>query len=92
MIHKCIPVMLFLAICLVFVTMADTETNPQVTIDQGTLRGQYKMSRAGKQFASFTKIPFAKPPVGDLRFKVARLLLCLVYVWLPIVYDNIYIK
>ncbi|VEN60258.1 unnamed protein product [Callosobruchus maculatus] len=41
---------------------------PKVTIPQGTLQGSYKSSYNRRTFSAFEGIPFAKPPVGDLRF------------------------
>ncbi|KAF2899651.1 hypothetical protein ILUMI_06511 [Ignelater luminosus] len=45
---------------------------PQVTIKFGTLRGQYLSTVTGKLFSSFTAIPYAKPPVGKLRFQISQ--------------------
>ncbi|KAF2899652.1 hypothetical protein ILUMI_06512 [Ignelater luminosus] len=45
---------------------------PQVTIKYGTLRGQYLSTIKGRLFSSFTSIPYAKPPVGELRFQVSQ--------------------
>lgn len=41
-----------------------------VTIPQGTLRGQKEVSPIGDIYYSFSDIPYAKPPIGELRFKV----------------------
>lgn len=45
-------------------------TGPSVTIHQGQLRGKHYLSRSGRDYFAFQGIPYAKPPVGDLRFKV----------------------
>lgn len=42
---------------------------PEVKIDQGALRGKYQESRKGRTFSAFTGIPYAQPPVDELRFK-----------------------
>ncbi|XP_077284724.1 juvenile hormone esterase-like [Arctopsyche grandis] len=41
----------------------------EVTIKQGGLRGTLETSSEGKTYASFKGIPYAKPPLGDLRFR-----------------------
>ncbi|GLG92606.1 Carboxylic ester hydrolase [Gryllus bimaculatus] len=40
-----------------------------VTVQQGDLRGRSRKTPSGKDFLSFQGVPYAKPPVGDLRFK-----------------------
>jgi carboxylesterase type B len=47
--------------------MTETET---VTVAQGALRGREETSKCQKAYYSFQGIPYAKPPVGSLRFKV----------------------
>ncbi|RWS02290.1 acetylcholinesterase-like protein, partial [Dinothrombium tinctorium] len=42
--------------------------SPEVTIKLGTIRGTLK-TYDGKQVNEFLSVPYAKPPVGDLRFK-----------------------
>lgn len=37
---------------------------------QGTVAGNMMTSSAGREFHAFRGIPYAKPPVGPLRFKV----------------------
>ncbi|XP_039279515.1 venom carboxylesterase-6 [Nilaparvata lugens] len=41
----------------------------QVTSPQGTLKGLFKKSEFGRQFEAYLGIPYAKPPVEELRFK-----------------------
>ncbi|KAA0200390.1 Carboxylesterase, partial [Hyalella azteca] len=40
-----------------------------VTVAQGQIRGYKESASNGKEFYSFRGIPYAKPPLGDLRFE-----------------------
>ena len=40
-----------------------------VTVDNGRMKGQFQTTLKGKKIVSFKGIPYAKPPVGELRFK-----------------------
>lgn len=42
----------------------------KITIKQGSLKGKVQQSRNGSKYYTFLSIPYAKPPVGELRFKV----------------------
>ena len=44
--------------------------NFQVATKYGSLNGKWMKSRNGRNFVGFEGIPFARPPVGELRFKV----------------------
>jgi hypothetical protein len=46
---------------------------PTVTVEQGTLLGINFKTVWGKECLAFLGIPYAKPPVGDLRFKVRHI-------------------
>jgi len=54
--------------CIVFLSAVSCD--PVVKISKGEIRGQTLKSRNGRDYYAFTSIPYAKPPVGDLRFKV----------------------
>jgi carboxylesterase type B len=41
-----------------------------VTVKQGTLQGISKGSVFDTRYVAFKGIPFAAPPIGELRFKV----------------------
>lgn len=43
---------------------------PIVTVSEGKLQGGSYKSFDGFQYDYFLGIPYAKPPVGNLRFKV----------------------
>jgi hypothetical protein len=45
---------------------------PQVTVKQGTLQGHYLTSRNGRRFVGFQGVPYAKPPLGEMRFRVSQ--------------------
>lgn len=45
--------------------------NPIVQIDDGLIEGIVLQSRLGKDFAAFRGIPFAEPPLQELRFLVS---------------------
>ena len=45
-------------------------TDPIVTIKQGCLRGTQVQNIDGGSYFAFKGIPYAKPPVGKLRFSV----------------------
>jgi hypothetical protein len=47
---------------------------PIVRTRLGKLRGQVDVSVSGRSYASFLGIPYAKPPLDDLRFAVITLL------------------
>lgn len=42
------------------------------TTEQGNVMGSVRVNRKGGKFYSFTAIPYAKPPVGELRFMVSK--------------------
>lgn len=50
----------------------DTDKEYVLSYEQGTLRGRIDIDVDGISFYSFQGIPYAKPPVGDLRFKVSE--------------------
>jgi len=45
-----------------------------ITIDQGIFQGKEDIAINGKKFYSFTGIPYAKPPIDSLRFKVKKIM------------------
>lgn len=44
---------------------------PTIALQQGTLQGINFKTVWGKEYLAFLGIPYAKPPVGDLRFRVS---------------------
>lgn len=43
-----------------------------LNVAQGSLRGKQTTTKSGFKYNSFKGIPYAKPPIGRLRFKVSR--------------------
>jgi hypothetical protein len=41
-----------------------------VTTEQGKLRGSTDVDFSGRKYLKFQGIPYGKPPIGELRFKV----------------------
>lgn len=48
-------------------------SDPVVDTKQGKVKGKVSKNDNGVQFYSFKGMPFAKPPVGELRFAVSKL-------------------
>lgn len=48
------------------------EFSPEVETKQGSLRGIIRTTESDRKFYSFRGIPYAKTPVGPLRFKVRQ--------------------
>ncbi|XP_063989887.1 esterase B1-like isoform X2 [Diachasmimorpha longicaudata] len=46
--------------------------NLQVEIDTGKLKGSKETSVSGREYVAFKGIPYAEPPVGELRFEDPR--------------------
>lgn len=50
----------------------DYKENVVVTITEGKIRGKTMLNRHGRKFYAFLSIPYAMPPVGELRFKASK--------------------
>lgn len=46
------------------------EYSPVVDTCCGKVQGRVSYSREGRPFFEYTGIPYAKPPIGELRFEV----------------------
>jgi carboxylesterase type B len=66
--------MLLILLLVVFLTHThgDGGSSLKVTVKQGILRGYRLNSLKGRDILAFQGIPYAKPPVEDLRFRVGR--------------------
>lgn len=61
---KILVLLLFFGLC-----CARTSNDLKVRVDDGRIIGRYLTSESGRTIRSFMGIPYAKPPVGDLRFR-----------------------
>lgn len=59
----------FVYCCLIFISIIAYGSFEIVDIEQGRINGTLLKSRYGEDFHAFLRIPFAEPPIGDLRFK-----------------------
>ncbi|PSN38456.1 hypothetical protein C0J52_15620 [Blattella germanica] len=63
----------FIILVAVKVSNADnSEEEPLVNTEQGILRGLTTISIRDQQFFAFLGVPYAKPPVGELRFRAPQ--------------------
>lgn len=54
------------------------DTSPIVQTSYGIVEGRTSLSRNRRTYYSFTKMPYAKPPVGEYRFAVSIILCTLI--------------
>lgn len=59
-----------LLVCVQIAANFSIKDNLVVTTESGNLVGSVRVDRKGAKFFSFTSIPYAKSPVGELRFMV----------------------
>lgn len=48
-------------------------SSPVIDTKSGKVQGAISVSRGGRRFFEYLGIPYAKPPVGDLRFEVINI-------------------
>ncbi|XP_038216933.1 venom carboxylesterase-6-like [Zerene cesonia] len=63
------PVSLVLLFVLAVCTSGEEAARPEVRTPLGPLRGFHMSTRRGRRISAFTGVPYAEPPVGELRFK-----------------------
>jgi hypothetical protein len=67
-------VLLLVGACSFLVSSVQASSKPVVKVQQGLLQGKLLTSaRSKNKFIGFLGIPYAKPPVGDLKFKVMQI-------------------
>lgn len=60
-------------LCFFFIlTLTKSEDTALVTTIYGPVFGSVETSKNGRPFNSFRGIPYASPPIGDLRFRVSK--------------------
>ncbi|CAG9809984.1 unnamed protein product [Chironomus riparius] len=69
--------MKFLFLFFLFLILSDfcgarTAENLKVRIDDGKIIGRYMTSISGRGIRAFLGLPYAAPPIGELRFKAAK--------------------
>lgn len=64
-----------LTLCFSGTILGRTSDSLKVKIESGSLVGRHLTTHSGRHIRAFLGIPYAEPPVGDLRFKV-RLKVC----------------
>lgn len=60
-------------IFLLFLAIKETSTqkpDPIIRSRSGTIQGTYRKSFTGRMYSSYEGIPYAAPPIGELRFEV----------------------
>nr|AVM18975.1 odorant degrading protein 5 [Holotrichia parallela] len=65
---KLVIILLFIAT----INGKDDLNAPQVEIPNGLLQGVHEQSYNGRTFSAFEGIPYARPPVGELRFEAPK--------------------
>ena len=60
---------LFVLFLFIYIARANNDA-PIIEISEGKIKGEEKESREGRDFFAYRGIPYARAPVGDLRFEV----------------------
>jgi len=68
--HSFFGILITLALTYVYREFIVTVDGPIVNTSLGSVQSIVSKSRAGREYYEFLAIPYAKPPVGELRFEV----------------------
>lgn len=60
---------IFLLLQLCVLCLARTSSELRIRIEDGRIVGRYLTSESGRSIRAFMGIPYAEPPIGNLRFK-----------------------
>lgn len=66
-------------ICLFVFNANIAYSEPTITISNGTLVGTIMRTRLGREINAYRGIPYAAPPIGELRFKVIIFFIILLF-------------
>ena len=69
--NKIIDTILLAACVFLSQVLCDQEDNPIVSISNGKVKGVREKSYSAREYFGFHSVPYAKPPVGELRFNVS---------------------
>jgi len=79
-------VLILLAAVLVRYFHEPQELSPVVTVSGGKLQGVVSYSRNGNKIYEFLSVPYAKKPVGNLRFEVCENYFYIELLWVDMFY------
>jgi len=75
-----IGIVLTLLLALYFrATKEPLKPSPIVTVSEGKLQGVVTYSRNGNEIYEYLSVPYAKKPIGDLRFEVWSFIICTIF-------------
>jgi hypothetical protein len=67
-------ILIFYFLAIIVEIFGRTSKELQVTLPDGSaLVGRYLTSDSGRGIRAFMGVPYAEPPINDLRFKVSRI-------------------
>lgn len=68
-----ITVCVLLVLCISNISACFGNANPRVETPLGWVEGEFGTALLGRTYCSFEGIPYAEPPIGELRFEVRQL-------------------